>query len=70
MNDLIRPALYSAWQEVTPVTLKDDVAGLERNWDIVGPVCETGDFLAKDRAFRWKKVTYWLYCQPAPMGLS
>ncbi|MDA0271887.1 MAG: diaminopimelate decarboxylase [Proteobacteria bacterium] len=49
MNDLIRPALYSAWQEVTPVTLKDDGATPERNWDIVGPVCETGDFLAKDR---------------------
>jgi diaminopimelate decarboxylase len=49
MNDLIRPALYSAWQEVTPVTLKGDGANSERNWDIVGPVCETGDFLAKDR---------------------
>jgi len=49
MNDLIRPALYSAWQEVTPVTLKDNRATPERNWDIVGPVCETGDFLAKDR---------------------
>ena len=49
MNDLIRPALYSAWQKVTPVTLRDEVACVERNWDIVGPVCETGDFLAKDR---------------------
>ena len=49
MNDLIRPALYSAWQEVTPVTLKDDGASPERHWDIVGPICETGDFLAKDR---------------------
>ena len=49
MNDLIRPALYSAWQKVTPVTLKDDGASPERHWDIVGPVCETGDFLAKDR---------------------
>ncbi len=49
MNDLIRPALYSAWQEVTPVTLKDKGAIPESNWDIVGPVCETGDFLAKDR---------------------
>ena len=49
MNDLIRPALYSAWQEVTPVKVRKDAAGVERNWDIVGPVCETGDFLAKDR---------------------
>lgn len=50
MNDLIRPALYSAWQEVTPVSFKVDGASIERNWDIVGPICETGDFLAKDRA--------------------
>jgi diaminopimelate decarboxylase len=49
MNDLIRPALYNAWQEVTPVSLDDGVASIEKNWDIVGPVCETGDFLAKDR---------------------
>ena len=49
MNDLIRPALYSAWQKVTPVTLKDHSTSLEKRWDIVGPVCETGDFLAKDR---------------------
>jgi diaminopimelate decarboxylase len=49
MNDLIRPALYGAWQEVTPVSLRDDRAGVKKTWDIVGPVCETGDFLAKDR---------------------
>jgi len=49
MNDLIRPALYSAWQKVTPVTLKDHSTSPEKRWDIVGPVCETGDFLAKDR---------------------
>jgi len=49
MNDLIRPALYSAWQKVTPVTLKGDDASPEKHWDIVGPVCETGDFLAKNR---------------------
>lgn len=49
MNDLIRPALYSAWQKVTPVTLKGDDASPEKQWDIVGPVCETGDFLAKNR---------------------
>ena len=49
MNDLIRPALYSAWQKVTPVTLKGDDASPEKHWDIVGPICETGDFLAKNR---------------------
>lgn len=46
MNDLIRPALYSAWQEVVSVA---DTGAQENTWDIVGPVCETGDFLAKDR---------------------
>ena len=49
MNDLIRPALHSAWQKVTPVTLKGDDASPEKHWDIVGPICETGDFLAKNR---------------------
>jgi len=47
MNDLIRPALYQAYQEIVPVTPRTD--GLEKNWDLVGPVCETGDFLGKDR---------------------
>lgn len=48
MNDNIRPSLYQAWQDVqllnAPKT--DEVA----SWDLVGPICETGDFLAKDRA--------------------
>ncbi|MBQ0744576.1 MAG: diaminopimelate decarboxylase [Pseudomonas sp.] len=47
MNDLIRPALYSAWMGIDAVTPRSDVAALQ--WDIVGPVCETGDFLGKDR---------------------
>ena len=47
MNDLLRPALYSAWQEILPVKPKAD--GESRYYDIVGPVCETGDFLGKDR---------------------
>ena len=46
MNDLIRPALYQAWMNVTAVTPRDSAA---RAYDIVGPICETGDFLAKDR---------------------
>jgi diaminopimelate decarboxylase len=47
MNDLIRPVLYEAWQEILPLQPRYDVAAL--NWDIVGPVCETGDFLGKQR---------------------
>ncbi|SEL22138.1 diaminopimelate decarboxylase [Atopomonas hussainii] len=46
MNDLIRPALYQAWMDVQPVTPRD---GELRNYDLVGPICETGDFLAKNR---------------------
>jgi diaminopimelate decarboxylase len=46
MNDLIRPALYQAWMDVTAVRPRD---GAARVYDIVGPICETGDFLAKDR---------------------
>jgi len=50
MNDLIRPALYSAWQSIIPVHPRNDVD--EKSWDLVGPVCETGDFLGKDRPLR------------------
>ncbi|EXF44175.1 diaminopimelate decarboxylase [Pseudomonas sp. BAY1663] len=46
MNDLIRPALYQAWMNVIAVQPR---AGQTRRYDIVGPICETGDFLAKDR---------------------
>ncbi|MCG6656551.1 diaminopimelate decarboxylase [Halomonas campisalis] len=47
MNDLIRPALYQAWQAIIPVDARRprDAA----TYDVVGPVCETGDFLGKDR---------------------
>ncbi len=47
MNDLVRPSLYSAWQEIIPVSLQNNETAM--TWDIVGPVCETGDFLGKDR---------------------
>ncbi|WP_299810441.1 diaminopimelate decarboxylase [uncultured Shewanella sp.] len=46
MNDLIRPSLYSAWQKIIPVIER---AGETHSYDVVGPVCETGDFLGKDR---------------------
>lgn len=46
MNDLIRPALYSAWQKIEEVEMRD---GAKEQYDVVGPVCETGDFLGKDR---------------------
>ena len=46
MNDLIRPALYQAWMGVKPVQPR---GGEGRSYDVVGPICETGDFLAKSR---------------------
>ena len=46
MNDLLRPSLYDAWQGIQAVTPHE---GKSRPWDIVGPICETGDFLGKDR---------------------
>lgn len=47
MNDLLRPALYQAWQEIVPV--RTDGSAEVRRYDVVGPVCETGDFLGKER---------------------
>ena len=47
MNDLIRPSLYNAWHAVDPVRPHSTEP---RRWDIVGPVCESGDFLALDRS--------------------
>ena len=47
MNDLLRPALYAAWQDIIPVAPR--VAGAARRYDVVGPICETADFLGKDR---------------------
>ncbi|GIT21812.1 MAG: diaminopimelate decarboxylase [Pseudomonadota bacterium] len=46
MNDLIRPALYSAWQEIIPVEKSSEAAAI---YDVVGPICESSDFLGKDR---------------------
>ena len=49
MNDLIRPALYQAEMAIIPSVLPDAAADNQQTWDIVGAICETGDFLAKDR---------------------
>ena len=46
MNDLIRPSLYQAWQNIVPVVPRQ---GQEQEYDIVGPICETGDTLGKSR---------------------
>lgn len=46
MNDLLRPTLYSAWQDIIPVEPR---IGDAKCYDLVGPICETGDFIGKDR---------------------
>ncbi len=50
MNDLVRPSLYNAWQEIIPIKLDSNAPAQE--WDIVGPICETGDFLGKQRLLK------------------
>jgi len=47
MNDLIRPSLYNGWHEIKRVTQDSDAK--EKTYDIVGPICETGDFVGKNR---------------------
>jgi diaminopimelate decarboxylase len=49
MNDLIRPSLYSAYHRILPVIRKQRSAVL---YDVVGPICESGDFLAKERELK------------------
>lgn len=50
MNDLIRPALYQAYQEIVPVVEHSDID--PEVYNVVGPICESGDFLGKDRSLR------------------
>jgi diaminopimelate decarboxylase len=49
MNDLLRPSLYNAFHEIVPVSLRGTDDGMRETLDVVGPVCETGDFFARDR---------------------
>jgi diaminopimelate decarboxylase len=46
MNDLLRPAMYEAWMAIEPCVRRDVPP---RRWDVVGPVCESGDWLGRDR---------------------
>ncbi len=49
MNDLIRPALYGAYHEIVPVVQSKELSAKKEIVDVVGPVCESGDFFARDR---------------------
>ena len=49
MNDLIRPSLYEAYHKIIPIEARDDASETSEKVDVVGPICESGDFLGKDR---------------------
>ena len=56
MNDLMRPALYGAWQEIVPLRPRENES--TQCYDVVGPICETGDFLGKDRDLALQQGDY------------
>jgi diaminopimelate decarboxylase len=68
MNDLLRPALYAAWQDIIPVQPRD--SGDTRRYDIVGPICETGDFLGKDRELTIEPGDLLAVCSAGAYGFS
>ncbi len=68
MNDLMRPALYDAWHDILPVQERIDAA--TRNYAIVGPVCESGDFLGHDRALALAQDDLLAICSTGAYGMS
>ena len=68
MNDLIRPALYDAWHQVRPINPKAD--SLPEEWDIVGPICESADFLAKNRNFSLEEGNLLAVLSAGAYGMS
>ncbi len=71
MNDLMRPALYDAWHDILPVTLREDETGAaSRTYSIVGPVCESGDFLGHDRPLILGEGDLLAVCSSGAYGMS
>ncbi|HLA42700.1 MAG TPA: hypothetical protein VJZ27_04660, partial [Aggregatilineales bacterium] len=68
MNDLLRPALYSSWHEILPLTQHADVK--ERPYDVVGPVCESGDFLGQERRLALKDDDHLAIASVGAYGFS
>ena len=68
MNDLLRPALYAAWQNIIPVVQNSSANTL--NYDIVGPVCESGDFLGKQRPLALQANDLLAVCSAGAYGFS
>lgn len=68
MNDLLRPALYGAWQEIIPVQQRD--SGDTVCYDVVGPICETGDFLGKARELNLEAGDVLAVCSAGAYGFG
>lgn len=68
MNDLVRPALYEAWQKIIPV--RENNTSNKKLYDIVGPVCETADFLGKDRELDLQQGELLAICSSGAYGFS
>jgi diaminopimelate decarboxylase len=62
MNDLARPALYDAYHEIVAVAPRLPAT----RYEVVGPICESGDFLGHDRDLSVARATCWRSCRPAP----
>ncbi len=68
MNDLLRPALYGAWQNIIPVVQRH--SGSTQTYDIVGPVCETADFLGKQRELNLAPEDMLAVCSAGAYGFA
>ena len=68
MNDLIRPTLYDAYHEIYPI--KEQLKPGRKLYDVVGPVCETGDFLAKDRSIQVTEGDYIMIADTGAYGYT
>jgi diaminopimelate decarboxylase len=68
MNDLLRPALYSAWHEILP--LKEQQGETKDQFDIVGPICETADFLGKERHLTLAQGDLLAVCSAGAYGFT
>ena len=68
MNDLMRPALYDAWHDILPVRERQDTP--LRSYAIVGPVCESGDFLGQDRELALSQDDLLAICSTGAYGMS
>lgn len=70
MNDLLRPALYEAWMRIVPVHEAARRGVETRAWDIVGPVCESGDWLGRDRELALRPGDLLAVCSAGAYGMS